>query len=346
MAVDRSGSAGRWSDPDRLRSRSIDGRQFARIDEYTLAPGGRRVRITAADGFDVELLPDRALDLGSVSYQGIPLGFVTPAVLAAGAGDGPAGFALRFGAGLLTTCGLDHFGPAIRDDGVDLPQHGRATDLPALRVNAESGWQEGSFVLSVSARMRQWRFFGEDLLWDRTVSTALGSDTLTISDLITNAGPEAWPHMMLYHCNIGHPVLDEGTTVSLRPGSGDPGSAPEPRDAAAAAGLESWNRFGPPQRGFAEQVFRHTLDQDAEMAEIAVSNPTLGVEVTVAVDPRQLPWAFQWTMAGQGTYVLGIEPANCPVISGRTDARNRGVLPTLEPGETRRYDLRIRVERC
>jgi hypothetical protein len=65
-------------------------------------------------------------------------------------------------------------------------------------------------------------------------------------------------------------------------------------------------------RACGEQVFWHTLDADADLAEIAVSNPTLGVSVVIVVDPRQLPWAFPWTMAGHGTYVLGIEPANCP----------------------------------
>lgn len=92
-------------------------------------------------------------------------------------------------------------------------------------------------------------------------------------------------------------------------------------------------------------MFRHTLDADAERAEIAVDNDDLGLALIISVDPRQLPWAFQWTMAGHGSYVLGVEPANCPVISGRADARAAGVLPVLEPGESRRYDLAIRVER-
>ncbi len=349
MGQPSTNAPNRWVDADYLQARAVDERQFARIDEYSLSPGGRRVRITAADGFDVELLPDRGLDLGSVSYQGIPLGFLTPAVLAAAPPAGASAFAERFGAGLLTTCGLDHFGPAIRDDDQTLPQHGRASELPATAVRSETGWHDGRFALSVSGRMRQWRIFGEDLVWDRTVSTALGSDTLTITDSITNAGAASWPHMMLWHFNIGHPVLDEGTTVVVRRGAGraptDPTPAPLPRDAAAEAGLDSWDRFGPPRPGFAEQVFRHTLDPDAGRAEIAVSNADLGLAVIIDVDPRQLPWAFQWTMAGHGTYVLGIEPANAPVISGRADARAAGVLPVLEPGESRRYDLGIRVER-
>ena len=336
-----SAGAGGWTDAAYLRARAVDSRQFARIDEYGLTPGGRRVRVTVADGFDVELLPDRALDLGSVAYQGIPLGFITPAVLAAPRAAGPAGFAQRFGAGLLTTCGLDHFGPPIRDHGQDLPQHGAASELPAAQLRTETGWRDGHFTLSVSGRMRQWRIFGEDLIWDRTVSTTLGSNTLHIADEITNAGAQPWPHMVLYHINLGHPVLDEGTTLTVSNG----GAAPDPRDDAAAAVLDTWNRFGPPQPGFNEAVFRHSLAPEAGRAEIVVDNPTLGVSVAIQTDPRQLPWVFQWTMSGHGTYVLGIEPANCPVITGRADARASGVLSVLEPGEARRYDVGIRVVR-
>nr|WP_199736313.1 DUF4432 family protein [Micromonospora sp. HM5-17] len=57
----------------------------------------------------------------------------------------------------------------------------------------------------------------------------------------------------------------------------------------------------------------------------------------------QLPALLQWKSLRRGTYVLGIEPANCPVIGGRVEARERGVLPVLQPGESRRYALEFRI---
>lgn len=246
VEANRRPAGGRWADAEYLHARALDDRQFARIDEYRLSPGGRRVRMTAADSFDVELLPDRGLDLGSVSYQGIPLAFITPAVLASPPPDEAGSFARRFGAGLLTTCGLDHFGPAIRDANEELPQHGRASELAATEVRAETCWRNGSFCLAVSGRMRQWRLFGEDLVWNRTVSTALGSDTLTIADTVTNAGAEPWPHMMLYHCNIGHPVLDEGTTIDVPPaGAATAGVALADPTAPRRRGGSRTRRLGP-----------------------------------------------------------------------------------------------------
>jgi hypothetical protein len=48
-------------------------------------------------------------------------------------------------------------------------------------------------------------------------------------------------------------------------------------------------------------------------------------------------------MLGVKTYVMALEPANCPTIEGRTAARERGTLPFLEPGETRHYELEFDV---
>jgi len=46
-------------------------------------------------------------------------------------------------------------------------------------------------------------------------------------------------------------------------------------------------------------------------------------------------------MANQGTYVVGLEPANC-WVEGRAKERERG-LQFLKPGETREYHLEIGV---
>jgi hypothetical protein len=45
-------------------------------------------------------------------------------------------------------------------------------------------------------------------------------------------------------------------------------------------------------------------------------------------------------MLGEGTYVVGIEPCTNRT-AGRLDARARGELIELDPGETRTYDLEL-----
>jgi len=329
-------------DPTYLRDHVLDLRQLARIDQYRLDTGDRRVRLTAANGFDLEILPDRGMDLAAVAFRGIPLEFSTPALFAAPPPDALGeSFARRFGAGLLTTCGLDSYGVSSTDLDQTLPQHGRATDLAADPMTTRSYWQDGRFRLEVAGTMRQWRLFGEDLGWQRTIRVDLGGDHLEITDEVTNLGRDRWPHMMLYHINFGYPLLDGGTRINVH--RAGPDVDPEPRNDDAAAGLPSWHTFPAPSAGFAEQVFRHDLRSD-DPGVVTVTNARLGLAVDVRVDPTVLPHVFQWTMARPGTYALGIEPGNAPTMDGRARARDLAALPQLEPGETRSYTVELRAQ--
>ncbi len=322
-----------------LAGKVADLRQLARAETYTTSSGARRARLVAAGGFDAEVLPDRGMDLGAVTWLGIPIGFCTPALWQGSPpADGVENFARRFGAGLLTTCGLDQFGAPNTDAGQQLPQHGRATELPAAGLSTDARWSDDGYEISVSGHMRQWRMFGEDLGWRRRISTTLGGNRLVIEDTVTNHGTR-WPHMMLYHFNVGYPLLDAGATVDVV--GSDAG--PTPRDKPAAAGLSTWRSFPEPVSDFPEQVYRHDLDP-AGPGKVTVRNPRSGLSLSIAVDPTVLPWAFQWKSAASNTYVLGIEPANCPVIDGRSAARASGVLPELDPGESRSYRIELSVE--
>ncbi|MFO7948286.1 MAG: DUF4432 family protein, partial [Armatimonadota bacterium] len=51
---------------------------------------------------------------------------------------------------------------------------------------------------------------------------------------------------------------------------------------------------------------------------------------------------IQWKMPAEGTYVTGLEPANC-LVEGRTKDREEGRLVTLEPGESAEYSLEVGV---
>ena len=51
--------------------------------------------------------------------------------------------------------------------------------------------------------------FGEQLLLTRRIEADLGGTAVRLTDTVTNTGATACPHMLLYHCNIGFPVVDE-----------------------------------------------------------------------------------------------------------------------------------------
>jgi hypothetical protein len=99
----------------------------------------------------------------------------------------------------------------------------------------------------------------------------------------------------------------------------------------------------PPQAGYAEQVFFHKIISEANgFARAAVVNDTLLLAGYVHYRQKELPNLIQWKQMGAGTYVLGLEPANC-LVMGRQAERERGTLQMLAPGETREMILQLGV---
>ena len=150
--------------------------------------------------------------------------------------------------GLFTTCGLANFGPAGSDEWGTFGLHGRIDATPAENVRCQTTWRdERECLLEIVATMRETRVFGENYRLERRLRTYVGGNRLEVHDEVFNDAGTRRPHMMLYHCNGGFPILDEHAL--LRVSHVDV----KPRDAEAAAGLAVWDRGGPPQADYNEQ---------------------------------------------------------------------------------------------
>ena len=124
--------------------------------------------------------------------------------------------------------------------------------------------------------------------------------------------------MLLYHINLGWPLLDETSRLV------GPGGPPEPRDEEARGGLQAWDRFAGPTPSFLERVFYHRPEANADgWAEARLENPALagGLAFSVRFRPEELPQFVQWTMTSEGIYVVGLEPATCRVGGTRPKRR-------------------------
>lgn len=303
------------------------------------ARGSRLLQVYNGAGLSFEVLPDRALDIGRVTYKGIPLtwmssaGYAHPAYYEAQG----LGWLRSFQGGLMTTCGLDQFGAPSEDDGEQFGIHGRIGNLPAAEVLHSTAWAENSYALSIRGKIRQARLFGENLLLEREIHTDLNARTVSVTDSITNEGFSSQPHMLLYHCNFGFPLINEETEIVVDV------QETIPRDSEAEKGLDSWNTFQKPTQDYAEQVFRHRVQSKDGHASVTIRNPKLGIALTLSYDADRLPHLFQWKQMGQGAYVLGIEPANSSAIEGRAVARERDDLPMLEPGHSIQYEILFSV---
>jgi uncharacterized protein DUF4432 len=302
--------------------------------------GLRLFEVWTGTGLFFHVLADRGMDISACSFKGVPLswrsanGDVHPAYYDAKS----IGWLRSFPGGLLVTGGLDHYGAASTDQGEEFGLHGRIGNLPARYVNYRTYWQGDEYELEIMGEVRQTRVFGENLLLRRRISTRLGSNQIQITDTVTNEGFSAQPHMILYHFNLGFPLVSPST--QLRIDSVETSA----RSAEAEAGFDAWHMFQKPTPDYREQVFRHSpkANQQNE-AVVEVRNPELGIGLRWRYDKANLPYLFEWKQMGEGTYVLGIEPGNTGVIEGRGTARQQDDLPHLNPGESRLYSLSVEV---
>ncbi|NNM92121.1 MAG: aldose 1-epimerase family protein [Candidatus Eremiobacteraeota bacterium] len=313
------------------------------ITEFEYASGrARGVRAVRVDTgrLCVEIVLDRALDIARASVDGVPFAWRSSNEIAAPGYYDPNGdeWLRSFFGGWLTTCGLANFGPAGSDAWGAFGLHGRIDNTPAAEYGARTWWEGERCFFEISGSMRESKALGADLVLYRRWRTEIGSATLHLEDRVVNEGGERAPHMMLYHCNAGFPLLGAQTRIYASR------SATEARDAEAQAGIAQWDRGGEPVEHFAEQVFIHRPIPCADgRARAAIVNPGFdggrGIGFEIAYDPVALPALFSWRQLSRGQYVLAVEPANTPAIQGRTYAGAHGLLPFLEPGEERRYAL-------
>jgi hypothetical protein len=284
------------------------------------------------------------MDLGLAEYGGTPLAWLSPNGIVAPAFHEPGGegWLNSFPGGLLVTCGLRNVGPPGERGGEEFGLHGRASHIPATRVSYDTFWDEEACVLEASGQIRESSVFGPNLVLRRRITARVGESRLRIEDHISNEGFEPEPLMVLYHLNLGWPLLAESSRLT---GPGIPEVSPEPRDEEARTGLEAWDRFPPPTPGFNERVFYHrpTAGTDG-WAQAHLENPELGLSFSVGFSPEELPEFVQWTMTGEGTYVLGLEPATCRV-EGPEAEEAAGRVISLQPGETRLHRLDLEVSR-
>jgi hypothetical protein len=338
----------RWSRADLMR-RVGRLEQAAGVRLVTLGDGlGRGVRVLefrTGSGFSFDVLVDRSFDVGRCELGGLPLSWQSAAGVVGPwyYEPGEWGWFRAWGGGMLVTCGLDHTLAPGRDsaahfnqphvlDAVEYGLHGRVGGLPARLLGYGEAWDGDECVLWAEGEVLQSAVFGESLALRRRIEARVGESRFTIRDGVENVGHTRCTHMFLYHCNAGFPVVDEGSEllVPSRSTTTDYGVP-----------VEGYQRMSAPVRDATEACFEHeVIAEPGGTVPAGLVNRALGLGVYQVFRIDQLPCHTVWRMLGEGTYAVGLEPSTNR-DAGRFDARDRGELQWLEPGETRRYDLEI-----
>jgi hypothetical protein len=329
-----------WS-KDELRKHCGQLAQIAGATRTELQDGFEKgvevLDIKTGSGFRFGVCPSRGMDIVFAEHNGRSLcwnsstGVLHPSFYEAE----NLGWLRGFYGGLLTTCGFQSFGGECEDGGEYFGLHDRASYLPATHVKVFEEWNDDEYEIAVEGTLRQTRVFGPNLVLTRRIATKLGASTLRITDRVVNEAYESAPFVILYHCNFGFPVVSQHSVIRA------PSTHCEPRDAFAAASAATWMQLEAPQAGIAERCYFHTMQPDEKgKVRAEIWNEGLRFGAFIEYSFAQLPHFTQWKMMGARTYVNGLEPSNAP-LAPRAELREKGVLPFLEPGEEKIFEVEL-----
>lgn len=242
---------------------------------------------------------------------------------------------------LLVRCGLESNGaPDFNDRGqLRYPLHGRVANLPAeslsITVDADAG------TVEVTGVVREARLFFSNLTLTSTLRMSADGDTIEIEDSVINHSDAPGTHQMLYHINVGRPLLGEGAELVV------PAAEVVPKTARAAEGIDHFGRYDGPQVGFAEQVYLMRLASDTSGWTSTLLRSADGdAGFGVSFDTSTLPYFVQWKNTAGETdgYVTGMEPAT-GFPNTRSFEEANGRVVTLGPGQSIAHRLQLHLLR-
>lgn len=308
--------------------------QLCAVEEVRLVGGKgdgmRLLQVRNASGLEVTISADRCADLPRVIFKGDNMGYFAPCGYV-----GPSfyqepgeGFLKSFTAGFLTTCGLTTVGDPAVDDGEELPLHGTIGNTPCEHI----WWDETDDQFIVHARINDGSLGSRKFYLLRTITIGKFENKLSVFDRIENRGDTASPMLLLYHYNMGYPLLSENAVLEI------PSESITPRTEKAAANIDTWKEILPPTPGYEEECFYHKF---SERGSATLSNPDIGKGLEISFDAQNLKYFTQWKQMGIRDYVMGLEPGNS-VPGGRQAMRELNDLTILNPGEAKEYQVDIR----
>lgn len=311
--------------------------QLSGVQEYRLtggkADGMRMLRVRNGKGLDIEISLDRCADLSSIAVDGVNMGYFAPCgyVHPSYYDNKGAGFLKSFTAGFCTTCGLTAVGSPCTDDGEELPLHGTISNTPSERHTVE----ENEDFIKITSFVRDASLFSYKLILKRTYVISKRENTVEMSDEVESISSSTAPVMLLYHCNIGYPLLSENAKVVI------PSKSVAPRNAHAAEDIDNSLNMEVPQADYEERCYYYDVNECGGRAYCGIYNGDIGKGLVINYGKESLPCFTQWKMMGQVEYVLGLEPGNC-TPDGRDILRREGLLRFIKPGEKYNTNLIFR----
>ena len=310
------------------------------------ARGTRIAWINTGTGLRYKVVIDRAMDIADVFHNEHSLAWLSNTGIRPPEPFSNNGLEwLRtFGGGLLVTCGLTHVGGPEKDEYGERGLHGQISNIAAELISVKQPDPvAGDMEFSMSGIVKQTSIFGPSLELRRTISGILGHAIIKIHDEVINMGNTTVPHMLLYHCNFGWPLIDEGTDIIWDGKWESPGGDKDEKIFREGNNFHKCPAPLKAHNGNGEEVAFIDINSDDDgVCTCGLHNERLGLAVVMRFNKAQLPWLTNWQHWGEGEYVTGLEPGTNPPI-GQAKARKDKTLVYLAPGDKKIYDLEIEV---
>ncbi len=307
--------------------------QLYGVEEMRLSGGkgdGMRIlHVRNNKGLVFDISVDRCGDISRLSLKGdnyglfAPCGYVAPQYYL----NKGLGFLKSFTAGFMTTCGLTSVGSPCTDNGEELGLHGTISHVPAENVCHYI--EDGNIHIKLT--IHEAALFSHNLVLEREFVCPIEENVIYLTDTIKNIGACECPLQLLYHCNMGYPLLSENSIVTI------PATEVTPRNAHAAEGIKDCLKMEKPQNGYEEMCFYHKLEGKPT---VSIFNPDINKGLNMTFDTAEFKYFTEWKMMGEQDYALGLEPGNC-TPDGRDVMRKEGLLETIKPGETRVFHIKF-----
>jgi hypothetical protein len=311
-----------------------------------LGKGTRIARVNTGSGLRYKVVIDRGLDIADAFYNQHGLAWLSHAGVTVPRPDANRGleWLYSFGGGLLTTCGLTHVGGPEGQGLDERGLHGRVSNISAeVESIVQPDLKAAKPEMSITAIVKESRVFGPNLELKRTISSTLGEATIRIHDVVKNLGNTPTPHMILYHCNYGWPLVNEGTQIVWK---GKCVSRGLDMDNAIFNSKHNFQKCQKPRdshRGGGEACGFIDVRADKKgVCTVGLHNRRLGLTLAMKYKKRQLPCLANWQHWGPGEYVTALEPGTNPPI-GQNKAREQKKLIQIPQGKSRTYDLEMTI---
>lgn len=301
----------------------------------------------------IVLVPTRGMGIWSVTAGDIRLGWdspvrevVHPSMVNLTARGG-LGWLDGFGE-FLCRCGLEnngHPGPDVIVDNtgapstVELTLHGRQAYLPAQEVELVVS-REPPYEIRIHAKVEERMMHGPKLVLSTDLVTAVDSNRFRIVDVVTNESAQPSEFQLLYHANVGSPLLEDGSHFYSSLERVVPFN-----DRAAEVNIGDFADYSGPTQGYAEQVYcLHPHASDDGKTTVLLADKARRQGLSIEFSTKELPYLTLWknTAARQDGYVTGIEPGTNFPYNRRLE-RKAGRVPKLDGGQSRRFELEFAV---